>query len=72
MDILIDHEKCTQPEKCGRCLKVCSPQVFALHPQEENALIPKRWIVDPVWIGFCTQCNLCVQECPEHAVTLVE
>ncbi len=70
MDISIDHEKCTQPEKCGRCLKVCSPQIFALHPLEKNAVAPEKWVVDPVWVSFCIQCNLCVRECPEHAITV--
>ena len=72
MDIIIDYEKCREPETCGRCLKVCSPQVFALHPSEEDALVPKHWVVEAVWIEFCIQCALCVKECPHHAVTLVK
>lgn len=70
MEITIDNQKCTEPQTCGRCLKVCSPQVFALHPLEENAIHPERWVVDPIWVSFCIQCNLCVEECPEQAITV--
>ncbi len=68
--IVIDHTKCTTPETCGRCLKVCSPQVFALYPEEEDVKEPHHWRVDPVWISFCTQCNQCVKECPHNAISL--
>jgi formate hydrogenlyase subunit 6/NADH:ubiquinone oxidoreductase subunit I len=71
MDIVIDHTKCLRPETCGRCLNVCSPQVFALHPEEENTIHPQRWVIDPIWVGFCIQCRLCVEECPEQAITIV-
>ncbi|KYK37695.1 MAG: 4Fe-4S dicluster domain-containing protein [Theionarchaea archaeon] len=70
IEIEVDHQRCTEPEKCGRCLKVCSPQVFALHPAEEDVTNPSRWMVDPVWVSFCIQCNRCVEECPEHAITI--
>lgn len=70
VEILIDRTKCVEPEKCGRCLKVCSPQIFAIHPEEEDAVYPRKWAVDPLWVTFCIQCNLCVKECPEHAISL--
>lgn len=68
--VKIDYSKCTEPEKCGRCLKVCSPQVFVIYPREKDAVNPKEWVVDSVWEEFCTQCGLCVRECPKNALAL--
>ncbi|MGD2246891.1 MAG: 4Fe-4S dicluster domain-containing protein [Candidatus Methanofastidiosia archaeon] len=71
MNIIIDYEKCQTPEPCGRCFQVCEPQVFALHPTEEDVVENEKWMVEPVWISFCTQCNKCVKECPEGAITIL-
>ncbi|MBU7013543.1 MAG: 4Fe-4S binding protein [Theionarchaea archaeon] len=68
MRIIIDQNLCTEPERCGICLKVCAPQVFALHPEGEDTLCPEKWVVDPIWTTFCIQCDECVKYCPRHAV----
>lgn len=70
MNIVIDHSQCQEPETCGRCLQVCSPQVFVIHPQEEDAVIPGRWVVTPIWTGLCTGCIACVKECPHEAIVI--
>jgi NAD-dependent dihydropyrimidine dehydrogenase PreA subunit len=70
MRIIIDHTLCCEPEHCGVCLKVCAPQVFAIHPEEEDILCPRKWMVDPIWTTFCIQCNECVKNCPQHAISI--
>jgi NAD-dependent dihydropyrimidine dehydrogenase PreA subunit len=70
MDISIDQSRCQEPEKCGRCLQVCSPQVFVIHPLETDAVIPNRWMITPIWTGLCIGCNACVEECPRQAITI--
>lgn len=72
MDIVIDYGKCRDPEMCGRCFEVCAPQVFALHPTKENVTKNEQWMVEPVWITFCTQCNKCVVECPKDAISIIQ
>ncbi|MBU7043815.1 MAG: 4Fe-4S binding protein [Theionarchaea archaeon] len=68
MDIIIDYSRCEEPEKCGRCLQVCSPQVFVLHPSRKNVITADRWIITPIWTGLCIGCNACVKACPQQAI----
>jgi NAD-dependent dihydropyrimidine dehydrogenase PreA subunit len=70
MDISIDQARCTEPETCARCLQVCAPQVFVIHPQETNVLVPQRWVISPIWTGLCIGCFRCVQECPHQAIDI--
>ncbi|MBU6998674.1 MAG: 4Fe-4S dicluster domain-containing protein [Theionarchaea archaeon] len=70
MRITIDHALCSEPEYCGICLKVCAPQVFAIHPEKDDMPYPEKWVVDPIWTSFCIQCYECVEHCPQHAISI--
>jgi NADH-quinone oxidoreductase subunit I len=68
--IKINYSLCAQPEECRKCLKICEPAVFNLVFLDKDYHNPKIWRVVPVFCQLCTLCNLCVEICPDNAITL--
>ena len=76
---VLDRSRC---EGKGECVRVCPVSVYAvgtLPPEQRSGLglrarlkgMAHRWqqalLVNP---GACEACGLCVQACPERAITL--
>ena len=76
---VLDRSRC---EGKGECVRVCPVSVYAvgtLPPEQRSSLglrarlkgMAHRWqqalLVNP---GACEACGLCVQACPERAITL--
>jgi ferredoxin len=76
---VLDRSRC---EGKGECVRVCPVSVYAvgtLPPEQRSGLgvrarlkgMAHRWqqalLVNP---GACEACGLCVQACPESAITL--
>jgi ferredoxin len=77
--IKIDYSKCGEdgkmdPRDCTICLKVCDPAVFMMHSaldlKYKDPNDPQRWRINPQWGSLCTRCMKCVENCPEHAITV--
>jgi NAD-dependent dihydropyrimidine dehydrogenase PreA subunit len=68
--IKIDYNKCKKPENCRKCLPLCSPGVFNLIFTDKDYHIPKNWKIIPVFRQLCTTCLICVNECPEKAISV--
>ena len=78
--IVIDYTKCgyeegvkVDPRECRKCLNVCDPAVFLMHPtlrEHEDPYNPEEWIITAVWPSMCTGCNRCVEVCPINAISL--
>jgi ferredoxin len=80
--IHIDKEKCNysmyDPKGCKKCLQICPPRVFATRPnQKRDFSIPKEKRVDPTiwilltpWEDYCNGCGVCVESCPQGAITI--
>lgn len=61
MVIVIDAEKCAKIEDCpgeGLCVKVCE-QGAIVEDNGEPVVVPEK----------CTDCELCVQTCPNLAIS---
>ncbi len=74
--ISIDHEKCTVPFLCKKCIMACSQVVFTV-----GAVKMERWReTDPREPGSyrlgtgprfqCTGCNDCLDACPVDAIAI--
>jgi NADH-quinone oxidoreductase subunit I len=74
--IKIDYKKCgpkgkMDPRECRKCLNVCDPAVFLMHPTLEkhpDPYNPEKWVVTPVWPDVCTSCGRCISSCPVEAI----
>ena len=68
--ISIDHEKCTVPFLCKKCIMICSQVVFSVRA----AKVERGRETDPRELGSyrlgtgprcqCTGCNDCIKACP--------
>jgi len=70
LQISIDPELCTSPGECRRCIKACSPKVFAYLP-EVAATETARGRPAMIWSSvpeLCTLCKRCVDACPQKAI----
>ena len=76
--IKIDYSKChtgasTDPRECRKCLFVCDPAVFLMHPtldDHPDPHNPEIWRIDAIWLSKCTGGMKCVEACPEGAITV--
>lgn len=72
--IRIDETRCINPDLCRRCMRSCSPKVFAIAPRVEATLETAArpaiiWVSNP---DHCTLCMRCVEECPGGAIKIEE
>ena len=68
--IKVNYTKCTNPEECKICLKLCQPAVLILTFTDTDYYNPKNWKLVPAFPGLCIGCNLCVEQCPQQAITV--
>ena len=68
--INIDYTKCLTPENCRMCLNVCQPVVLVLTFTDKDFYDPKDWKIVPIFPSLCINCNLCVDKCPEKAISI--
>jgi ferredoxin len=74
--IEIDHEKCTTPFDCKKCLQACGQSVFscsAVKVVKGRESDPKEPGVYMLHVGHrdkCTGCNDCIEICPVDAITV--
>jgi len=72
----IDHEKCTVPFLCKKCLLTCPQVVFEVNAAKNE----KFKETDPRELGsyrlstgprfMCTGCNECIDICPVKAISI--
>ncbi len=72
-DIKIDKEKCKDPLNCGKCLQRCPLALFCTYPlNRQPKQICEEWAVEPAFPDLCIGCMVCVQNCPNQAITVKE
>jgi len=75
--IEIDHEKCTTPYACKKCLQICPQAVFAVITvktekfKETDENEPGAYGLRVAYGDKCTVCNECVEVCPVGAVNVM-
>jgi ferredoxin len=74
--ITIDHEKCTVPFLCKKCILICAQVVFTVRAVKVERLKESDPRIDGVYeLGTgprfkCTGCNECLDVCPVDAITI--
>lgn len=68
--IVVDHEKCTDPQSCKKCMQVCPHALFICYSPDYESNDPDIWRVDVAFTDLCTRCNDCVNICPENAISI--
>lgn len=75
-EITIDREKCTTPFDCKKCIQGCPQSVFmvmAVKVEKGKETDPKEkgtYFLHPPFRDKCTGCDLCIELCPENALTI--
>ena len=70
----IDHDRCTTPFACKRCLQVCPTAVFKVFATKMVRLVetdkhePGAYKLVVGYRDKCTGCDLCVDVCPVDAL----
>lgn len=77
--ITIDHEKCTVPFLCKKCVQICPTAIIHVGraPGKEERLketdprIPGNYLLSASRGDRCTVCNKCIEVCPVDALKIV-
>lgn len=71
--VQVDEEKCLGPFECGACLKNCPAVVFSAYSRNRTeGEISYDWGVEANRDVFCWRCDVCLEVCPEKAITISE
>jgi len=74
--IEIDHEKCTVPFLCKKCIMICSQVVFSVSAvkvergRETDPREPGSYRLGTGPRFKCTGCNDCMDVCPVDAIAI--
>ena len=76
--ITIDHEKCTVPFLCKKCLQICPDAVFSVtrimskeeRLKEMDPRIDGNYVLSAPRRDKCTMCNRCIDVCPVDALKI--
>ena len=74
--IEIDHEKCTTPYACKKCLQICPQAVLGVMVvkmekfKETDENEPGTFRLRVAFGDKCTVCNECVDVCPVGALSV--
>ena len=78
--ITIDHEKCTVPFLCKKCLRVCPTGVFGVvrvmkreeRLKEMDPRVDGNYVFDETRMrrDKCLVCNKCIEVCPVDAIKI--
>ncbi|MFA6473031.1 MAG: ferredoxin family protein [Candidatus Latescibacterota bacterium] len=67
IQIFVDESLCKGVDGCGICIHVCPKKVY----ERSSRLTPKGIRApEPVRIGDCTGCKLCMLYCPDLAIVV--
>ncbi len=78
LKITIDHNRCTVPFLCKKCLQVCPEGVFwvervvgrEMRLKEMDPRIPENYKLFAVRYDKCTMCDKCIDVCPVDAIRI--
>ena len=76
LTINIDHEKCTTPFACKKCLQICPQAVFLVFPvkqekfKETDKNEPGSFLLKIGYGDKCSGCNQCIEVCPVNAINI--
>ena len=74
--ITIDHEKCTVPFACKKCMMACPTAVFTVAAvkvekgRETDPNEPGSFMAGVSHRDKCSGCDECIEVCPEDAITI--
>ncbi len=74
--ITIDHEKCTVPFLCKKCIRGCPQLIFRVSAakvergRETDPREPGSYRLSPGSRFKCSGCNDCIEICPVDAITI--
>ena len=74
--ITINHEKCTVPFACKKCLVACPTAVFAVAAvkvekgRETDPNDPGSFMLAVTHRDKCSGCDECIEVCPEDAIKI--
>lgn len=66
VQIEIDYNKCKNVKNCKICEDVCPVEIFKFEKLDNNTKIS---VVEEN-IDECIFCNLCLEKCPQGAITI--
>ena len=69
--INVDYTKCTNPLDCRKCVNICEPVTLILSFLDKDFHDPQDWRVIPIFPSLCTNCKLCVENCPQEAISVL-
>lgn len=64
IELRIDPATCQVASPCDLCARVCPVEVFRIEGGRVVAIYANE--------DECTLCNLCVDQCPAHAIEVVK
>lgn len=64
--------KCTNPEKCLKCVQACPAYVLVLKPigTKKMSDYVEKWGIRAIFKDRCDGCMECVEICPEKCISI--